>query len=317
MKVVGLQTFIWQNNTRSLILLLLFPFLLGLILYLVIFGVTVSSHHANIAGATIDAWSTLQHSAIYILAGVLVWFLIAWTFHKAMILGMTGAQPLERRDNKALYDIVENLCISRGVKTPSLYVIEDSSMNAFASGLSPNNAMIAFSRGLLDSLTPQEVEAVAAHELTHILNRDSRFMIIAIIFVGIIQTIAEIFLRTNIVVSDRDEKGTGSAYLVILLIKIAVYIIGFFITLIVQLAISRRREYLADAGSVELTKSSEHLISALQKISGDSRIEAIANRNVAQLCIENPLEHGHSFMSDLLSTHPSVQDRIKALQMIG
>ena len=316
MKVVGLQTFIWQNNFRSLVLLLLFPLILSLLIYLILFGVTVTES-TDVALAGLSAWQLLLTNLGYILAGVGVWFLIAWTFHKAMILGMTGAKPLERKDNKALYDMVENLCISRGVTTPSLYIIEDDSMNAFASGLSPNKAMIAFSRGLLNTLTPQEVEAVAAHELTHILNRDSRFMVIAIIFVGIIQTVAEVFLRTHIGSSSSNEKGGGNAMLILFAIKILVFIIGFFLTVIVQLAISRRREYLADAGAVELTKTSEHLVTALTKISGDARIEAIDNRSVAQLCIENPLENGHSFLSNLFSTHPSTADRIKALQMIG
>lgn len=314
MKVVGLQTFIWQNNFRSLALLLLFPVLLGLIIYLILFGVSISES-SDLAYAGISAWELLKIYAGYILAGVVTWFLIAWVFYKSMILGMTGAKPLERKDNRKIYDMVETLCISRGVPTPSLYIIEDDSMNAFASGLSPQRAMIAFSRGLLNNLTDEEIEAVAAHELTHILNRDSRFMVIAIIFVGIIQTIAEVFLRTHISTGDSKEGNSGA--LILFAIKILVYIIGFLITLIVQLAISRKREYLADAGSVELTKSSEHLISALSKISGDARIEAIENRNVAQLCIENPLEGGHGFMGNLFSTHPSTADRIKALEMIG
>lgn len=315
MKVVGLQTFIWQNNFRSLVLLLLFPLLLGIIVYLVLFGFSVADSHSTLS-AGLTAWELMRTFWYYIIGATVLWFLVAWMFNKAMILGMTGAKPLERKDNRQLYDMVETLCISRGVPTPSLYIIEDDSMNAFASGLSPNKALIAFSRGLLNQLTPQEVEAVAAHELTHILNRDSRFMIIAIIFVGIIQTVAEIFLRVNVIPGNRD-RDNGNAWLVILAIKIVVYVIGFLITLMVQLAISRRREYLADAGSVELTKTSEHLISALQKISGDARIEAIENRSVAQLCIENPMEHGHSFLSGLFSTHPSTADRIKALQVIG
>lgn len=316
MKVVGLQSFIWQNNLRSLLLLILFPVLLSVIIYLAFLSITILETE-DLAVASISALDLIGSSFIYILGGVGIWFLIAWTFHTSMILGMTGAKPLERRDNPTLYNMVETLCISRGVPTPALYIIEDDSMNAFASGLSPKKSLIAFSRGLLNTLTPEEVEAVAAHELTHILNRDSRFMVIAIIFVGIIQTIAEIFLRVRIDSGNSDNKNSGNAMLVLILIKVAVFIIGFFITVLVQFAISRRREFLADAGAVELTKTSEHLITALQKISGDARIEAIDNRSVAQLCIENPLAHGHSFLSNLFSTHPSTADRVKALQMIG
>ncbi|PIV90104.1 protease [Candidatus Gracilibacteria bacterium CG17_big_fil_post_rev_8_21_14_2_50_48_13] len=315
MKVVGLQTFIWQNNFRSLALMILFPLILGGLIFAILFGISITET-SSVSGALTGSVSLMQELGFSIIGAVLLWFMVAWMFHTSMILGMTGAKPLSRKESPEIYNIVENLCISRGVPTPSLYIIEDSSMNAFASGLSPNRALIAFSRGLLESLTKEEIEAVAAHELTHILNRDSRFMIIAIIFVGIIQTLAEIFLRTRID-TNGNGKDSGNAALILFLIKILVYIIGFFITLIVQLAISRKREYLADAGAVELTKTSKHLISALRKISGDARIEAIENRNVAQLCIENPLERGHSFMSNLFSTHPSTEDRIKALELIG
>lgn len=315
MRVVGLQTFIWQNNLRSLLLLVLFPVILGSILFAVLYGVALTET-ADSMSATAGTLELFSAYGLPMLGGILVWFAVAWMFHRSMILGMTGAKPMDRTSHPTVYNIVENLCISRGVPVPALYVLEDSSMNAFASGLSPNKAMIAFSTGLLSSLTTEEIEAVAAHELTHILNRDTRFMIIAIIFVGIIQTIAEVFLRTHIG-SSSESKSSGNAQLVIFLLKILVYILGFFITVMVQLAISRKREYLADAGVVELTKTPDHLITALEKISGDARIEAIENRNVAQLCIENPLERGHGFLQTLFSTHPSTADRIKALQMIG
>ncbi|MFN7160892.1 MAG: M48 family metallopeptidase [Candidatus Gracilibacteria bacterium] len=317
-KILGLQSFIWSNNIRSLILLALFPCILCLLVFLIFTGI-VSAEGVPLESAPMSAWEMLYSFIGYIFSGVAVWFLIAWLFHQKMILAMTQSKPLDRKDNPMIYDIVERLCISRGLPMPKLYIIEDESMNAFASGLSPKNALISFSRGILNALNKDELEAVAAHELTHIMNRDIRLMVVAIIFVGIIQTVSEVFLRSHINISS-DNKNGGNAMLIILAIKLVVFILGFLFTTIVQLAISRKREYLADAGSVELTKTGEHLITALQKISGDARIEVIENRSVAQMCIENPLgDHGSrtSIFQNLFSTHPAVEDRVRVLREIG
>ncbi|MEI6222977.1 MAG: M48 family metallopeptidase [bacterium] len=311
---VGLQTHIWENKRKSIILLLCFPLLLLVIVYLITLALALSS--SGLRDPIMSSWELFQSFIIYVLAGVVFWFFIAWGFHQSMILAMTHAAPLDRKDNPRVYNIVENLCISRGLPTPKLYIIEDESLNAYASGLSPKNALITFSRGIVDKLNDQELEAVAAHELSHIINYDIRLMVISIIFVGIIQTLSEFFLRVRIG-SSRDNKDSGQAMLIILGIKLVVFILGFFFTFLVQMAISRKREYLADAGSVELVKSSAPLISALQKISQDSRIEVIENRSVAQMCIENPLSKGSGFLSNLFSTHPPIADRIKALEMIG
>lgn len=293
----------------------MFPVMLLLTAYLVVFCLSLAGN-GSVENALLGGVIMLIDFGPFIILGVAVWFIIAWLFHAQMIQSMTHAKPLSRSDAPELYDIVESLCISRGVPVPALYIIEDDSMNAFASGLSPKNAMMTFSRGLLNNLTKDEVEAVAAHELTHILNRDIRVMVISIIFVGIIQTVAEIFLRSNInIKSENNNSSTG----IIILIKILVFVIGYLIATVIQLAVSRRREYLADAGSVELTKTSEHLISALQKISRDSRIEVIENASVAQMCIENPMEKVHkvSWWQRIFSTHPPMEDRIAVLKQVG
>lgn len=314
MRVLGLQTFIWQNNARSLFLLCIFPLIIAFLGYLIVFSFLVSDGYLAKDALSLSL-DVIVSGSFYILGGVLIWFLIAWKFHTAMILHMTGATPIMRKDNPELYTTVENLCISRGLPTPKLYIIEDNSMNAFASGLSPDKSLIAFSKGLLEHLNPKEVEAVAAHELTHIINRDSRLMVISIIFVGIIQTMAEFFIRIRLE-NKNGGKDSGNAVLVILAIKAVVFLIGFFFTLIIQMAISRKREFMADAGAVELTKTGSHLISALEKISTDSRIEVIHNRNVAQLCIENPLDKSH-FFDTLLSSHPPISERIRILRGLG
>jgi len=320
MRTVGLQTHIWANNFRSLVLLGLFPLILSAIIFLITAGGLLAAE-ADPDEAIEISISLLNESFIFIVGGVLIWFLISWMFHKKMILAMTKSKPLARKDNKKLYDIVQKLCISRGVPMPKLYIINDDSMNAFASGLSPKNAIMSFSKGLLNNLNDKEIEAVAAHELSHIINRDIRVLVISIIFVGIIQTLSEVFLRMRFQAKGGSGgKGGGGGVLILLAIKVVVFIISYLITVMIQLAISRKREFLADAGAVELTKTSEHLISALKKISGDSRIEVIENRSVAQMCIENPLEKKAKkpgFWSRLFSTHPPIAERIRVLSLIG
>ncbi len=315
MRVVGLQTHIWKNNFRSLFLLCMFPVMLITILFLIMFAV-LGSESSSLVSAFEEALTGSILISPFVTLGVLIWFLIAWGFHKSMIMKMTGAKGIEKKDYPELYQIVEELTISRGLPMPKLSIIEDDSLNAFATGLSPKNSMIAFSRGLLKKLNKQEIEAVAAHELSHIINRDIRVMVISIIFVGIIQTVAEVFLRSRIEPKS-GGKNSGNGVLIILLVKVVVFVLAFLISLVIQLAISRKREYLADAGSVELTKSSATLISALRKISQDSRIEAIENKSVAQMCIEMPLEKKTGWFEHLFATHPPIEDRIRVLSLIG
>lgn len=314
MKIIGLQTHIWKNNFRSLFLLIMFPIMMLVIGLLITYALSFASMGDPIT-ALYGSVGMMAEFFWIILSIVALWFIIAWLFHGHMIRAMTHAKPLERHEATQLYDIVETLCISRGAPMPSLYIIEDDSMNAFASGLSPKHAMMTFSRGLLNRLTKDEIEAVAAHELSHILNRDIRVMVISIIFVGILQTIAEIFLRSNI----QSDDDNGSSALVVLIIKIVVFVFGYVVAALIQLAISRKREYLADAGAVELTKTSQHLISALEKIDTDSRIEVIENASVAQMCIENPMEKTThvSIWQKLFSTHPPMSERISVLRQIG
>jgi heat shock protein HtpX len=261
--------------------------------------------------------SAAPYVAPFFFLGCGIWFVIAWIFNRDMVMALTHAQPLDRKSNPRIYNIVENLCISRGLPVPQIYIIDEPSMNAFASGLGPKNAMICFSRGIVEALNDQELEAVAGHELTHIMNNDIRLMLIAIIFVGIIQTIAWVFLRIPLFVGGNRRNGGGAA-IVVLVLKLLAFVIGFFFAAVVQAAISRKREYLADAGSVELTKSSQPLISALEKISGNPHIAAVGNANVAQMFIENPLyANEEGFFGRLFDTHPPIADRIKALQQIG
>jgi heat shock protein HtpX len=246
----------------------------------------------------------------FFFGGVGIWFLIAWAFNQQMILSLTKSKSLTREENPRVYNIVENLCISRGLPVPKIYIMEESSLNAFASGLSPKNAIIGFTRGILEKLDDKELEAVAAHEITHIMNYDTRLMLVAIIFVGIIQTMSEVFFRVRF--SGSGKKNDGAA--AIFLLQIVALIVGFLVTALIQSAISRKREFLGDAGSVELVKSSQPLISALMKISQDPGVEAINNQSVSQMFLYNPRA---TKLSSLFASHPPIEERIKALQAIG
>lgn len=314
MKVVGLQTHIWDNNLKSIFLLTVFPLIIGILVYLACLILAIAGESKDIL---YDSISFTFASMLFVIPAILIWFSIAFAFNKQIINAMTKSKGLERTDNPKIYNIVENLCISRGLPVPSIQVIEDDSLNAFASGLSPKDSAITFSRGILNKLSDQEIEAVAAHELTHIINRDVRLMVVSIIFVGIIQTIADLIVRVNI---KSNGKDSGSLAMVILLIKLIAFVLGFFVSVIVQLAISRKREFLADAGSVELTKTSEYLISALEKIDQDPRIEAVENRSVAQMFFDNPLANKNrkvNFLDKMFMTHPSMDERIAALRMVA
>jgi heat shock protein HtpX len=241
--------------------------------------------------------------------------LIAWAGHNAIIRLSTGAKPLERKENKRVYNLLENICISQGMYMPKLNVINDDSLNAYASGLNEKNYTITLSTGIINKLNDEELEGVLAHELTHIRNRDVRLLIISIIFVGIFSFIAEMAfrgLRFSGRKSSKDNKG-GAA---IVLIVIAITAIAYLISVLLRFGISRRREYLADAGAAEITKKPYALAAALRKISNDPMIEAVESRDVAQLFIDNPKPSVHKSMSwdNLFATHPPIEKRIALLE---
>jgi heat shock protein HtpX len=249
----------------------------------------------------------------FIAAGVIIWFTVAWFSHSSMIMAATGSKPLSRNENKRVYNLVENLCISTGMSMPRVNIIEDDSLNAFASGISSKTFSVSLSRGIIDKLNDQELEAVIAHELTHIRNRDVRLLIISIVFVGIFAFISEMIFRSMQFGRIGRGKKEGGTIIIALLLAL----VGYLIASLFRFALSRKREYLADAGSAELTRNPLALASALRKISEDSRIEAVQRRDVAQMFIENPgaKEQKSSFsFSSLFETHPPINKRIEILE---
>jgi len=307
-KYLGLQSQIWRNNTRSVILLLAFPVLILGLVWLFFFIV----NHQQYDGLALTNQS-FMHSVPFVIIIVGIWFMIAWSSHTSMINRATAARPLERKENKRVYNLVENLCISQGMKTPKINVIEDDSLNAFASGISEKSYMITLSRGIINKLNDDELESVIAHELTHIQNKDVRLLIISIIFVGIFAFTSEMAFRMILYGGRGRKKKDGRVMIIILLLAL----LGYLLSILFRFALSRKREYLADAGSVRMTGNALALASSLRKISGDPRIEAVKRRDVAQLFIENPQEKGKGVFSaigGLFATHPPIEKRIQMLE---
>lgn len=314
MKYVGLQTQIWKNNTRSVILLILFPVVLLVLAWLLVFFTSEPEYR--------DLRSVSDQFLLFvpwIVIGVGIWFMIAWFSHTSMINKATGSRPLERKENKRVYNLVENLSIAAGMKMPKVNIIEDDSLNAFASGINDKTYTVALSRGIIDKLDDDELEGVIAHELTHIRNRDVRLLIISVIFVGIFAFIAEALLRSMrfgaMSRGSGGKKGGGGAGV---LIALALALVGYLLATLFRFAISRKREYMADAGAATLTKKPVALASALRKVSGDPVIEAVKRGDVAQMFIEHPQlrdkdNKGFSF-SSLFATHPPIRKRIEVLE---
>lgn len=308
MEYIGLDKQIRKNNFNSLLLLIAFPVLLLAMGYAILFFAREElGEDPNVL--------FLQIMPV-VMAAVGIWFLIAWAGHSAFIRMATGSKPLDRIENKRVYNLVENLCIAQGMTMPKVYIIEDDSLNAFASGIDKRTFSISLSRGIIQKLDDDELEGVIAHELTHIRNRDVRLLIISIIFVGIFAFLAEVAFRSlrHLGSGKRSKNNKGSGG--IILIAIVITAVAYFISILLRFGISRKREYLADAGAADMTKKPYALANALRKISNDPLIEAVESRDVAQLFIDNPKPSTHKSASwdNMFATHPPIEKRIELLE---
>lgn len=310
MKYFGLQSQIWRNNTNSILILVMFPVVFFILTWLFFFFLSYTSNE-NFSIKEVN--DTFLLTAPFIIAGVTVWFTIAYFSHSAMIKAATDSRPLNRQENKRVYNLVENLTIASGMPLPKINIIEDDSLNAFASGINTKSFTVSLSRGIIDKLDDDELEAVIAHELTHIRNRDVRLLIISIVFVGVFAFVSETLFRSmRFGRIGRSKKG-GAAIIIAMLLAF----IGYIVASLFRFALSRKREFLADAGSAELTKRPLSLASALRKISIDPTIEAVKRKDVAQLFIQNPqmTDKKYTFtLSSLFSTHPPINKRIEILE---
>ena len=310
----GLYTHIQSNRRRSIALLIGLFFLVYVMVFAGALAAEAMQYDASLQWLLRKAWNDLLWAAPFATVGAALWILIAYKFNQSIVDMVTGAQDVTRQDAPRLYNLLENLCISRGIPMPKLKVMEDSSLNAFASGMNEKQYAVTVTTGLLDALDDAEIEAVLGHELTHIRNGDVRMLVIAVIIAGVISFFAEFFFRTFFYSrggwgrssgdSDRGKGGAGIA----IVIAIALIAVAWFLSIVIRFALSRKREFLADAGSVELTKNPDAMISALRKIENRGELHA-ATSAVMELCVDNPREG----FADLFATHPSVDSRVDAL----
>ena len=323
MAAYGLYTHIASNKTRSMLLL----GGLFLLVYVMVFAGALVAEVFLHGGRTLGFYLTSARRDLiaafpFATIAVAAWIAIAYFFHQNMIDAVTGGASVTRQQQPRLYNLLENLCISRGIPMPKLKVMDSPALNAFASGLNRAQYSITVTTGLLQALDDAETEAVLGHELTHIRNGDVQLMVVAVIIAGVIGFFGELFFRmfTNLSwnrsggwsssrsSSDRDSKGSGGGAIVAIIIAVALILLAWLLSQVVKLALSRSREFLADAGSVELTKNPDAMITALRKIENRGELPG-ATSAVMELCVDNPREG----FADLFATHPSVDARVKAL----
>ena len=310
MAAYGLYTHIRANKRRSIALLIG----LFLLVYLLVYaGALIGEALGSIEPIDVlarSAFADTLYAAPFATAGTALWILIAYKFHQSMIDAVTGGREVTRQQAPRLYNLLENLCISRGITAPKLKVIQEDSLNAFAAGMNERQYSITVTSGLLDNLNDAEVESVLGHELTHIRNGDVRLLVIAVIIAGVISFFAELIYRLlwqggfRWRGRDGDRRGAGMA----LLIALALIAIAWMLSIVIRFALSRKREYLADAGSVELTKNPDAMISALRKIEGRGEL-AGATSAVMEMCLDNPRQG----FSNIFDTHPPIDSRVAAL----
>ncbi|HVV92340.1 MAG TPA: M48 family metallopeptidase [Hyphomicrobiales bacterium] len=318
---VGLKTHIWNNLLKSVLLLAGFPVLVLAVTYAVAL-LLVSGQDPTVGEGLDEAARLMPHLIPIALIATAIWYVIAWFVHQPLIAATTGAQSVTRAEEPRLYNLVENLCISRGLTVPSIRIVETDALNAYASGVRKGNYCVTATRGLLDALDDRELEAVLAHEMTHIRNGDVRLLVIATIFVGIVSLGGELIIRSfgwggwwfpsgrrwGRSRDDGERRGGGGA-IILILIAVAIFLVARLLAIVLRLALSRKRELLADAGSVELTKDPDALITALRKIEGRSDIPRVPG-DIREMFFDNAIRNG---FERLFATHPPIQVRIDAL----
>ena len=334
MRYVGMYTQVRRNNTYTIMLLLMFPvIMLGMIwVFLALlnyFGNGYYDQYGNMVNQldteTVNYY--FMQALPWVVGGISIWFAIAYFANTSIVRAATGARPLERRENPKIYNMVENLCMTCNMDMPKINVVDDPQLNAFASGIDKNSYTVTLTTGIINLLDDDELEGVIAHELTHIRNRDTRLLITSIIFVGIVSTIMSMVVqmiynvmwfggggRSNDI---EDEKNNGLSIIVVLIVGLICCAIAYLFTILTRFAISRKREYMADAGGAELCGNPLALASALRKISGDPGLSNVRRDDIAQLFIVHPqqLTSGvMGFFNSLFSTHPDTKKRIEILE---
>ncbi len=336
MQYVGIHTQQVRNNLKSMLLLLLFPCLILGVIYAFLaiinylgFGNAQYNEYGELV-PHVD-WEYVNYEMLHILPWVVgivgIWFLISYFSNTSMIRNATGARPLERRENPKIYNMVENMTMSCGMPMPKINIIDDPQLNAFASGIDDKSYTVTLTTGIINRLSDAELAGVIGHELTHIRNRDTRLLIVSIIFVGIVGTLMSLSIRLlwNMFIygggnrrsNNNGKDNGGAATIVVMLVAVVLSAIAYLFTMLTRFAISRKREYMADAGGAELCGDPLALASALRKISGDPALGHVEREDVAQLFIIHPqaLTSGIAgALNSLFSTHPSTKSRIEYLE---
>lgn len=312
----GLYSHIQTNRRRSVALLAG----LFLLVYLMTFAGALLAEVLRVGDASLTwllraAFRDLIAALPWVTIGTLIWMAIAYRYHQWIIDAVTGGHDVTRREQPRIYNLLENMCISRGITMPKLKLMDSPALNAFATGLTEKQYAITVTTGLVEKLDDAELEAVLGHELTHIRNGDVRMLVVAVIIAGVISFLAEMVFRGLFQHglpfgrgrSSSDSKGSGGVFfaIVIALVTIAV---AWLLSIVIRFALSRQREFLADAGAVELTKNPDAMIIALRKIENRGELEG-ATSAVMEMCVDNP----RSGIADLFATHPSIDNRVAAI----
>ncbi|MBR0673136.1 M48 family metallopeptidase [Neoroseomonas soli] len=316
MQAFGLRTHAWNTAWRSMLLLAGFPLLLAITMLGV--GLIFGAEQHDLGRAFRDALRNLPGLYVIGCGIAIIWFAIAWAAHNRILDWVTGAHPVTRQEEPRLWNLLENLCISRGMKMPRLAIIETQAMNAYAAGLSRETGSVTVTRGLMNSLDDRELAAVLAHELSHIRNGDARLGLIAAVFVGIISLGFDMMTRTRRVARAGQSSGDGGGWRMrtdsrnsgfAALIGLLMIALAWGLATVLRMALSRNREFLADAGAVELTSDPDAMISALRKVEGNADMPEVSPQ-VRALFLEDA---GDNALSSLMATHPPIGNRVAAL----
>jgi heat shock protein HtpX len=310
-KYVGINSQIARNNINSLLFLVGFPLIILGAVYVFLLFITPENYYESRIQAVNQQFVSVVP---YVIIGVAIWFVIAFFFHNTMINAASGSKSLSRKENMRIYNLVENLCMSQGMKMPKVNIIEDPALNAFASGLNDKTYTVTLTRGIINSLNDDELEGVIAHELMHIRNRDVRLLIVSIIFVGILSFLVQMLFR-NLLWGGMGRSRKNDGRIVIVALVIAA--VAYFLTMLFRFGLSRKREYMADAGAANMTRKPWALASALRKISGNHNVASIQSEDMKEMCIYYKPDQSMGFASSLaglFATHPPIKKRIDILE---